>query len=118
LQIPKTEGERAVEGPYLESTVYFKHLRTQKVNIGIEYKPKFVNIGYYWSDEIVENISDLLHEYQDMFPTILLEMKGIVGELGEMKISLKLDSKPMKQIPYRMNLAYKQKVKVEIHKML
>jgi hypothetical protein len=30
-------------------------------------------------------------------------MKGIVGELGEMKIPLKPDAKPVKQRPYRMN---------------
>jgi len=35
-----------------------------------------------------------------------------------MKILLKPDVKPMKQIPYRMNLAYKQKIKVEIDMML
>jgi hypothetical protein len=37
----------------------------------------------------VENITDLLCEYQVIFPTMFLEMKGIDGELGEMKIPLK-----------------------------
>jgi hypothetical protein len=60
LQIPKTEGEHTVEGPELESVVYAKPLRTCKVNIGIEDKPKFVNIGDYWNEETVENIVDLL----------------------------------------------------------
>jgi hypothetical protein len=41
-----------------------KPLRTCKVNIGTEDKPKFSNIGDYWSDETVEKIVDLLREYQ------------------------------------------------------
>jgi len=40
-----------------------------KVNIGTKDNPKFKNIGYYSNEEIVENIVDLLHEYQDLFPT-------------------------------------------------
>ena len=45
-------------------------------------------------------------------------MKGIVGELGEMKIPLKLDARPIKQQPYRLNPIYKKKVKDEIDRML
>jgi hypothetical protein len=88
------------------------------VNIGTEDKPKFAHIGDYWSEETIEKIVDLLHDYQDLFPMTFSEMKGIVGELGEMKIPLKPDAKPVKQRPYRMNPKYKQKVKVEIDIML
>ena len=45
-------------------------------------------------------------------------MKGIVGELGEIKNTLKSDAKPMKQRPYRLNPKYKEKIKEEINKML
>jgi hypothetical protein len=45
-------------------------------------------------------------------------MKGIVGELGGMRIYLKLDVKRLKQRLYQLNLVYKQKVKVEIDRML
>ena len=38
-------------------------------------------------------ITDLLHEFQGLFPTKFSEMKGILGDLGEMKIPLKLDAK-------------------------
>ena len=48
--------------------------------------PKFANIGDYWDDETVGKITDLLHEFQDLFPTKFSEMKGIVGGLREMKI--------------------------------
>jgi hypothetical protein len=62
----------------------------------------------------VEKISDLLREYQDIFLTTFSEMKGITGELGEMKIPLKSNSKPVLQIPYMLNPKYKEKVKVEL----
>jgi hypothetical protein len=60
----------------------------------------------------------LLHEYNDLFPTTFTEMKGIAKELGEMKIPLKPDARPIKQQPYRFNPIYKQKVKDEIDRML
>jgi hypothetical protein len=45
-------------------------------------------------------------------------MKGLTGELGEMKIPLKLDAIPIRHRPYWLNPVYKKKVKVEIDKML
>ena len=45
-------------------------------------------------------------------------MKGIVGDLGEMKIALKPDVRPVKQWPYRLKPRYKEKVKVELDHML
>ena len=45
-------------------------------------------------------------------------MKGILGDIGVMKIPLKADVKPMKQRPYRLNPKYKEKVRMEIDKML
>jgi hypothetical protein len=44
LQILKTEGERVVEGPKLESVEYAKPLRTCKVNIGTKDNPKFTTL--------------------------------------------------------------------------
>ena len=42
-------------------------LKIRKVNIGTEEEPKFVNIGDYWDEETMEKITDLLHEFQDLF---------------------------------------------------
>jgi hypothetical protein len=66
----------------------------------------------------VESITKLLCEYNDLFPTTFTEMKGIVGELGEMKIPLRPKARSIRQRPYRLNPIYKQKVKDEIDKML
>ena len=60
----------------------------------------------------------MLHDYQDLFPTKFTEMKGIVGDLGVMRIPLKEDTRPVKQRPYILNPCYKEKVKDEIDKML
>jgi hypothetical protein len=38
-------------------------------------------------------------------------MKGIFGDLGEMKIPLKPSVNPVRQRPYKLNLKYKEKVK-------
>jgi len=46
------------------------------------------------------------------------KMKGIAGELGEMKIPLKSEANPIWQRPYRLNLWYKEKVKAEIDMMV
>ena len=51
----------------------------------------------------MEEIIDLLHEFMDLFPTKFSEMKGIVGDLGEMKIPLRPNANPIKQQPYRLN---------------
>ena len=63
-------------------------------------------------------ITNLLHEFQDLFSTKFSEMKGIVGDVGEMKIPLKPDERHVKKQPYRLNLRYKEKVNVEFDPML
>ena len=75
-------------------------------------------MGDYWSEETIAKITDLLHEFQDLFPTWFFEMKGILGDLGEMKILLKPEAKPVRQRPYKLNLWYKDCVKTKIDRML
>ena len=47
-----------------------------------------------------------------------MELKGILGDLGLMKITLKPDANPVKKRPYRLNPKYKTKVHKELDKML
>ena len=79
---------------------------------------KFTKIADYSDNATVDKVSELPHEYQDMFPTKFLDLKGIIGDLGVMKITLKLDVKAVKQRPYRLNLKYKEKVHLNLDKML
>jgi hypothetical protein len=49
---------------------------------------------------------------------MFLDMKGLEGELGDMKIPLKPEAILIRKRPYMLNLVYKQKVKEKIDKML
>ena len=53
-----------------------------------------------------------------MFPTKFTEMKGIIRDLGVMRIPLKEGAKLVKQHPYRLNPWYKEKVKQELDKII
>ena len=118
INILELERTRVVEGSHISSDQFLKPLKIKKVNIGSPEDPKFANIGDYWDEEMGTKIIDLLHEYQDLFPTNFSEMKGIVGDLREMKIPLRLDAKSSKQQLYRMNPKYKERVKEELDFML
>lgn len=91
LHFEETEGHHALQGATTSSSApdYNKPLKSKKYNIGSEKNPKLAIIGDYWDDETVNRVVDLLKEYQDIFPTTFSEMKGIAGELGEMKIQLR-----------------------------
>ena len=80
--------------------------------------PKFSNVGDYWDEGNMVKITDLQHEFQDLFPTKSAEMKGILGDLGEMEIPLKADVKLVKQRPYQLNPRYKERVKANLDRML
>jgi len=106
-----------VEGPEVELPFIGQLIEIKKFNIGIEETPKLANAGYYWDAATIDKITELLHEYQDLFPTKFTNMKGIKRPMGEMRIPLKTYVNPFKQIPYRLNLKYKEKVKIELDRM-
>jgi hypothetical protein len=82
-----------VEDPPMESKIFVVSIKVKKFNIGIAENPKMASIGDYQDEHTVESITGLLHEYSDMFPTAFTEMKGIAGELGEMKIPLRSEAR-------------------------
>ena len=67
---------------------------------------------------MLDKVVELLREYQDLFPTKFTDLKGIIEDLGVMKITLKPNANPIKHRPFRLNLKYKEKVRVELDKML
>ena len=85
-----------MQGPVIEALEVNQPLKTRTVNIGSEDQPKLTTIGDYWDDEMVSKVTQLLHEYQDLFPTKFSEMKGILGDIGVMNIPLKPDAKLVK----------------------
>eukprot|EP00253_Pinus_taeda_P027650 PITA_27650 len=93
-------------------------LRNINIQKAEEAELKFPNIGDYWDDATVDKVTELLCEYQDLFPMKFSDLKGIIGDLGVMKITLKPDAKPIKQMPYRLDPKYKEKVCLELDKIL
>jgi hypothetical protein len=100
------------------SSSYTKPLKLQKLNIRIDGHPKLESVGDYWDEQTMRKVQALLHEYEDIFPTILSKLKGIKGDLGEMKIELNPDSRPVKHRPYHLNPRVKEKVKKDIDMIL
>ena len=96
INILEIEGHREVEGPQIENPDITTPLKMKQVNIGIEEEHKFVKVGDYWDDMTVDKVTKLLCEYHDLFPPKFIELKGIIGDLGVMKIMLKPDVKPVK----------------------
>ena len=45
-------------------------------------------------------------------------MQGIIDDLGEMKIPQKQYAMPIKKHPYRLNIRYKEKAKIELDRLL
>lgn len=45
---------------------------------------------------MVDKFIELLRKYKDLFPTKITNLKGIIEDLGIMRITLKPDAKPIK----------------------
>ena len=118
INITESKGMRRVEGLGISNDQFLSPLKVKKANIGSPKNPKFSNIRDYWDDKTVGKVTYLLHEFQHMFPRKLSKMKGIIRDMGEMKIPLRSDVKSVKDGPYRLNSRYKEKVKVEMNQML
>ena len=103
INIIVTEGSRDVTALDILTNAMNQPLKIIQVNIETEENPKFASIGDYKDKETMEKIMDLLHEFQDMFPTKFYEMKWILGDLGQMKIPLKPDVKSVRKRLYRLN---------------
>jgi hypothetical protein len=89
VNITEKEGQRDVEGLRVELPFIGQLINITKVNIGTKETPNLANVGDYWDAATINKITELLHEYQDLFPTKFTDMKGIKGPMGEMIIPLK-----------------------------
>ena len=67
VNISESEGSHdvIVLGIQMESMSH--PLKIRKVNIGSKENPNFANIRDYWDEETMAKITDLLHEFQDLF---------------------------------------------------
>lgn len=118
INIPEVKDHREVEGLQIENSDITAPLKTRQVNIGTKAEPKFVKIEGYWDDAMVDEVVELLCKYHDLFPIKIFDLKGIIGDLGMINITLKLDAKPIKQRPYCLNPKYKENVCLALDKMI
>ena len=70
INILELEGMHAVDGFRISSDQFLSPLKIKKVNIGFPDHLKYTNIGDYWDEETIGKITDLLHEFHDLFSTI------------------------------------------------
>lgn len=77
-------------------------IKTKEVDISIDSIPKLAEIGDYWTEEKTAEIINILKEYQDLFARDYIDLKGLVQEMGHMKIELLPDTKPIKKRPYKL----------------
>jgi hypothetical protein len=61
----------------LQSEEFNAPMKIKKVNIETEEKPKIANIGDYSNNKTMEKITELLHEYSDVFPATFSKIKGV-----------------------------------------
>jgi hypothetical protein len=93
--IVETEGHRNVKGPGVDMPFIGQPIKINKVNIGTEETLKLANVKDYWDAATIDKITELLHKYQDLFQTKFIDMKGIKGTMGEMRIPFKPDTNVM-----------------------
>ena len=61
INILESKGSQNIAATDIPKDKIHQSLKIRKVNIGTEEEPKFSNIGYYWDEETMENITDLIH---------------------------------------------------------
>jgi hypothetical protein len=118
VNIATIEGHRDVEGLGVELPFIRYPIKINKFIIGTKETLNLANVGDYLYAATIDKITELLHEYQDLFPTKFTNRKGIKGPMGEMRTPLKPGVNPFKQRPYILNPKYKEKLKIELNKML
>ena len=57
------KGHHEVEGPHIENPNITMPLKMKQVNSGTVTEPKFMKIGDYWDDAMVDKVIKLLCEY-------------------------------------------------------
>ena len=95
INIAESEGSQDIAAPKMSTDKVHQPLKIRKVNLGMVEDPKFTTVRDYWDEATMAKITDLLHKFQDLFPTKFAEMKGILGDFGEMKMSLNPNAKPL-----------------------
>ena len=71
IYITESEGIHDIEAPKILFDQLKQPLKIKKVNIGTMEDPNFDSIGDYLDDSKMGKITNLLHEFQDLFLTTI-----------------------------------------------
>ncbi len=93
-------------------------IKYKEFNISSDDWPKLAKIGDYWSEQQMTKIVDLLKEFQDVFARDYKDLRGLVQEMGHIKINLIVGTWPVRKGPYKIVHKYKDIMKQEIDNML
>lgn len=80
INILESKGQREVRGPSAEILDISKPVCINPMNIGSKVA-KICKHGEYWDEDTMDKVVEFIHEYQDLIPTTLFDLKGIVGDL-------------------------------------
>ena len=111
------EGKRQIKESKAPKWMDAK-FKLKEVDISNDDRPKMEKISDYWNREQTIKIINLLKEFQDVFPRYYKKLKGLVQEMGEMKIDIEPDEKPVKKRTHKITHKYKEIVKKQIDNML
>ena len=94
------------------------NVKTIEIDISNDKRPKMARIDNCWSEEQTTKIVNLLKEFQDVFARDYKDLKGLVKEMGEIKIDIKPEARPIKKRPYNLAHKHEEIVIKEIYNML
>jgi hypothetical protein len=92
-------------------------IKIKEVDTTNDDRPKMAHIGDYWTKMWTTKIVYFLKEYQDVFSRYYKYLKGLVKEMGEIKIDLDPCAKSVKKRPSKLDHKYKEIVQKDIERM-
>jgi len=90
----------------------------EELNLGDDLVKRPTYVSAEVTKEFKERIVELLREYKECFAWDYNEMSGLSREMVELKLPIRLDKKPVKQIPRRFSPQILSKIKEEIERLL
>ena len=88
------------------------------LNLGTDETPRMVKVNRHLSPTLTLATEALLHEFKDIFAWSYQDLRGVLAEICQHRIELKLDTVPVHQRRYRMNPNYAEAVKKDLDKLL
>ncbi|KAJ4748743.1 Reverse transcriptase family protein [Rhynchospora pubera] len=92
--------------------------KLKEINLGTKENPKPTFISTSLPQEMQDELTKLLREYQDCFAWSYSEMPGLDPAVAVHKLKIDKELRPVKQGPRRMRVELEEKVTVEVKKLI